>query len=86
MKRRDFFCGHVYWMSGLGTTHWFHLALSVYRGSLLLSKAVWTYDGWYVGTSGLVDGPGAVGVVEDGSVHVARVIVDLYAQGPAFAG
>ena len=48
LKRLDFFSGQVNWMSGLGTTHWFHLPLSVYLVSLLLSKAERTYDSLYL--------------------------------------
>jgi len=51
VKRLDFFSGQVNWMSGLGTTHWFHLPLSVYLVSLLLSKAERTYDSLYLGKS-----------------------------------
>jgi hypothetical protein len=48
LKRLDFFSGQVNWMSGLGTTHWFHLPLSVYLLLFLLSKAERTYDCLYL--------------------------------------
>jgi hypothetical protein len=45
LKGCNFFSGQFNWMSGLGTTHWFYLPLSVYLLSFLLSKTEQTY-GW----------------------------------------
>lgn len=48
LKVLGFFSGQYNWMSGFGTTHGFHLPLSVYLLSLLLSKAEQTYDSLYL--------------------------------------
>src|SRR6266849_3371970 len=54
LKRLDFFSGQFNWMSGLGTTHWFHLPLSVYLLSFLLSKVERTYDSLYLVKSSFI--------------------------------
>ena len=48
LKVLDFFSSQFNGMSGLGTTHWFHLPRSVYLLSFLLSKAERIYDSLYL--------------------------------------